>query len=198
MAGPHSSFCPFRAYLSKASLIFSVFQQWWPLESTDTSRWKKYSQIRDLFIWIFSFSRAWSLHPHDLDCPHTDLLYCLTFYFFSVEGLIIIYFVILEAGVLQCPFIIILICVLWENFTLVSFFTMCSLHLLPLLYFASVDRTITSLASSLLTSSLSCVWLFATLRTVAPPGPLSVGFSRPECWEWVSVCAQYCWLIQTF
>ena len=42
-------------------------------------------------------------------------------------------------------FIIILISVLWENFTLVSFFIMCNLHLLPLLYFASVDRTITSL-----------------------------------------------------
>ena len=31
-------------------------------------------------------------------------------------------------------------------------------------------------------SCFSCVWLFATLRTVACQAPLSVGFSRQEYW----------------
>ena len=95
-------------------------------------------------------------------------------------------------------FIIILICVLWGNFTLVSFFIMCSLHLLPLLYFASVDRTITSLAPRSLDKLLSCVRLFATLWTVAPPGSSVRGIFQARVLEWVSVCAQYCWLIRTF
>ena len=32
---------------------------------------------------------------------------------------------------------------------------------------------------------LSCVQLFATLWTVARQAPLSVGFSRQECWSWL-------------
>ena len=31
--------------------------------------------------------------------------------------------------------------------------------------------------------SLSCVWLFATLWTVACQAPVSMGFSRQECWS---------------
>ena len=30
---------------------------------------------------------------------------------------------------------------------------------------------------------LSCVWLFATLWTIACQAPLSLGFSRQECWS---------------
>ena len=32
-------------------------------------------------------------------------------------------------------------------------------------------------------SLFSCVWLFATLWTVAHQAPLSMGFSRQECWS---------------
>ena len=103
-----------------------------------------------------------------------------------------------KLGYCNTRFIIILISVLWENFTLVSFFIMCSLHLLPLLYFASVDRTITPLVPRSLDKLLSCVWLFATLWTVALPGSSVCGIFQARVLEWVSVSPQYCWLIWTF
>ena len=38
----------------------------------------------------------------------------------------------------------------------------------------------------LLVKSLSCVWLFETLWTVANQDPLSMGFSRQEYWSGLS------------
>lgn len=108
LAGPHPAFVPSGLISVKSfTHLLSLFSSGGILESTDTSRWKKYAAKYEIYLFGFSlFSRAWSRNSSwPWLPPHRSFVFCLTFTFFQWSGLMrIIYFVIPGSWSLAMPF----------------------------------------------------------------------------------------------